>query len=127
MSNIDKREQQIAKAALAKAASWQAARGVAPNIQVIRHHDHLSTFFSSKEASFTRWPICLKCSKPHRQKIVEGYGIGEETNAYVEIEATCHGETRSCRVAKPYPTVLVDEPRWLSEVAQLITFFGNDL
>ena len=127
MSNIDKKDQQLAKAAIAKATAWQQARGVAPNIQVIRHHDHLGTFFSSKEASFTRWPICLKCSKPFRQKIVEGYGIAEETNAYVELEATCHGERQSYRIYKPYPTVLVDEPHWMSEVAQMVTFFGTHL
>ena len=124
---IDKEDQKKAMFAMAKGAAWQAERGIGPNIRVVRHHDHVSALFSSKEASFTRWPICLKCSGHGPQKIVEGYGLGEETGEYVEIEASCHGETQAHRIRKPYPDVLRVEPYWLGEVAQLLTFFGTHL
>lgn len=111
--------QSLVRRAILDGQRYQQRVGVAPNIIVKRHHDHLATLFSGQESSYSGWPMCLKC-----KHIVEGYGIGDERGTEVEVYAECHGEKQGHWVRKPYPDVLTTEPSWLNEVARMMTFFS---
>lgn len=112
-------EQDLVRRAIADGQAYQRRVGVAPNIIVKRHHDHLSTLFSGQEASYSGWPMCLRC-----KHIVEGYGIGDDRAREVEIYAECHGERQGHWVRKPYGDVMEIEPTWLNEVVRMMTFFS---
>lgn len=111
-------EKELVRRAIEDGKRYQARVGVAPNIIVKRHHDHLATMFSGQEASYSGWPMCLRC-----RRIVEGYGVGDDRGHEVEVYAECHGERKGHWVRKPYPDVLEVEPQWLNEVARMMTFF----
>ena len=72
----------------------------------------------SPEAQWSGWPLCLRC-----RKLVDGYGIANETRSYVDVYAECHGHKQEIRLTRP-----VDEqPEWLTEVLRTLTFFGAQL
>lgn len=110
--------QGLVRRAIEDGKAYQQRLGVAPNIIVKRHHDHLTTLFSGQEASYSGWPMCLRC-----KHIVEGYGVGDQNSKEVEVYAECHGQKVGHWIRKPYPDVMEIEPGWLNEVTRLLTFF----
>lgn len=112
-------EKALVKRAISDGQAFQKKYGVGPSIVVKRHHDHLSTLFSPREAQSSNWPMCLKC-----KNIVEGYGIAHDGDKEVEIYGECHGEKSGYTIRKPYKDVMQAEPAWLSEVCKFLTFFA---
>ncbi len=106
------------KRVLAQSEGFQRQHGVAPNIIVKRHHDHLSHLLAPT-VRMTHWPTCLRCGD-----IVEGYKIGHDSSTEVEIVAECHGQKDSRVIKKHFRDVLESEETWLQEVCRMLTFFS---
>ena len=113
-------EKSLVKAAIAKGDAFQRKYGRSPGIIVRRHHDHLQSFFSEKESHSTNWPMCLRCNT-----IVVEYGIAHQNDKEVVILAKCHGKEQTLVIRKPYRDVMRQEPKWISEVCCLLTFFSK--